>query len=114
MITVNGIRATAATIYVPQRGVWFADLDMGDDTALSGAVTISLGESGEFTMHGTVSDPESGSFGLQRRVRVLAGGGGWARPIAPRDYVNDAGVDAKTVAQDAATAAGEVLGAFAP
>lgn len=114
MITVNGLQVIHATIYVPQRGVWFADLDVNADAPLSGSAVISIGESGEFVARGTVSPEESGSFGLRQRVRVLAGAGGWAHNIGPHDYQSDSGVDARTVAQDAATDCGETLADFSP
>jgi hypothetical protein len=108
-LQVNGRSVTEAKIYVPNEGVWFADLDLTDDAALTGSVAITFGAT---TLRGTVDDGASGVYGLRRRVRVIGGAAGWRKEIKPTGYVNDAGVKASTIANDAAKACGETLGTF--
>src|ERR1041384_8117071 len=109
-LQVNGRSVATGRIYVPNEGVWFADLDLADADPLTGAASITLGPT---TLKGTVDDGASGLFGLRRRVRVIAGGAGWRKEIKPAGYRNDAGVKASTVASDAAKECGETLGTFA-
>ncbi|HSC86379.1 MAG TPA: hypothetical protein VLC09_03885 [Polyangiaceae bacterium] len=93
-----------------QVGPWVLEATLEDATAMQGRVLSQLGE---LELSGTI-DPRSGTFGEQRTVRIVAGGGGWGKVIAPQGYANDAGVKAADVAQDAAKLAGEELGAFTP
>lgn len=111
LVTVNGHRATKASISVPNVGAWFADVDMAELVDISGRVVIQLVG---LTFSGTVVPGSSGSFGAERRVRVVAGGAGWAKLLPAKGYHNDAGVKAVNVAGDAAREAGEQLGSFAP
>lgn len=107
--TINGQPVTKLRLTVGATGPWFADVDLDDDAgALSGRVSITFGGR---TYLGTVT--EQGVLGT-RRARVVAGGAGWGRTLAPRAYHNDAQVKALNVAQDAAREAGETLGAFVP
>lgn len=106
-VTVSGLQTQSMRLLIPSRGVWVADLDFLDVPALSGQVTI---RAGNLSLVGTVIATESGTYGSQRRVRVVGGGGGWGTVLRPRAYHSDAGVSALTVAQDAAREAGETLG----
>jgi hypothetical protein len=108
---VEGVRATAMRVHVPSQGPWSVDADLESDAALSGRVTVKIGE---LTLSGTVDAERAGAFGLQRRVRVVAGAGAWGRSVTPKNYQNDAGVKALNIAQDVAREVGEALGAFAP
>lgn len=107
---INGRDAAHVTLFVPNEGVWFADVNIATDDPLTGAASITLGAS---TLKGTVRDPASGTYGLQRKLRVLAGAGKWQTEIKPMGYRNDAGVKAASVASDAAREVGETLGTFA-
>lgn len=109
-LQVNGRSCSDGKIYVPNEGVWFADLDLTDAEPITGRVSITLGGS---VLSGTVDDDASGVFGLRFRARVIGGAGGWRKEIKPQGYRNDAGVKASTVAADAARACGETLGTFA-
>lgn len=104
--TINGQNATSVTVQVPNAGAWFADVDLETDPDVSGSATIKLGE---LELRGTVVDAFSGTHGLQRRVRVVAGGAGWGKLLAPKHYHNDSGVRARSVVDDAAREAGESL-----
>lgn len=108
---INGFRLTALRVQVPDRGPWTAECDLESDMAVAGRVSITLGA---LTLSGTVDEARSGTFGLQRKVFVVAGAGAWGHEVAPKNYHNDAGVKALNVAQDAARAVGETLGAFVP
>lgn len=109
-LQVNGRSVARALLSVPHEGVWFAELDLTDADPLEGAVSITLGAS---TLKGTVDTRSAGTFGLRRRVRVLAGAGGWHTVLKAQGYRNDAGVKASRIAADAAKACGETLGTFA-
>lgn len=105
-VTVNGKAATRIHIHVPGVGPWFADVDFADAAdGLAGAATIVVGD---VTLTGTFA-PQNGTFGLQRKARILAGGGGWGHAIPAKSYPNDAGVKALLVAREAAAACGERL-----
>lgn len=109
-LTVGGAPALSLVLHVPPFGPWWAEAPIDGDPELSGAVDIAVGET--FTLRGTIVS--GGSFADQRTVRVVAGGAGWGTLLPARAYHSDAGVPARTVAQDAAVAAGETLGAFEP
>ncbi|AKF06083.1 hypothetical protein [Sandaracinus amylolyticus] len=108
---VNGHPAIAIAVHVPGVGPWWADVTLEGDPDLSGAVTIGIGE---LSLEGTVDPGHSGTHGLQRRMRVVAGAGAWGSLLRARSYHNDAQVRARTVVEDAAREAGETLGDFAP
>lgn len=105
---VNGHRLTAVRLVVGNVGPWFADVDFEVDPELSGKVKLAIGA---LELEGTI---KGGTFGLQRKARIVAGAGAWADEVEPKDYHNDAGVKARTVAEDAAREVGEQLGSFVP
>lgn len=110
-VRVNGRGVASLVLCVPNEGVWFAEIDIANDEPLTGAATIAIGES---TLVGVVDDTASGTYGLQRRARVLGGAGGWRKDLLAKGYPpNDAGIKAAIVATDTATAAGETIGVFA-
>lgn len=107
--TINGIVATRVHLSQPHSGAWFLDAALVDDSPVSGRVSCVLAG---LALSGTVSPGESGTFGLQRSVRIVGGGNGWNRLVRAFGYHNDAGVSAELVARDAARACGETLGSF--
>lgn len=109
--TIDGEPTARVEVTIPATGPWWADVDCIEAPALSGAVEILVGS---LQFLGTVDASAAGTFGLQRRVRLVAGGGGWGRLLPAKAYHSDGGVSALLVAQDAAREAGEVLGDFAP
>jgi hypothetical protein len=109
--SVNGERLTVVRLTVGNFGPWIADVDFEGAPSLSGRVTLKVGA---LELAGTIVATQSGTHGLQRRARILAGAGGWSEPVAARQYHNDAGVKARLVAEDAARAVGEELGTFVP
>lgn len=110
LANINGHPITHLRLTVSARGPWVADCTL-DNAApdVTGRVTIKL-EGLELV--GTVTD--GGAYLGAKTVRIVAGGGSWARALPPKGYHNDAGIKALNVAQDAAREAGEVLGSFAP
>lgn len=109
VLALGGVAATRCLLTVPQVGPWYADVDLVDDTVVTGRVTLQVGG---LTLSGTVDARHDGTQGVVRRTRVVAGAGSWGRTVAAKHYHNDAGVRALLVAQDAAREAGESLGTF--
>ena len=107
--SVNGQRLTAVRLVVPNVGPWHAECDFEVAPELDGAVKLKLGA---LELSGTIT--EGGTFGLQRKVRIVAGAGGWGSSVPAKDYHNDAGIKARNVAEDAAREVGERLGTFLP
>ena len=108
---VDGDTVIEGTLIVPNVGPWWAELVFETEPELSGAVTFNLGI---LALSGTVDANHNGTFGEQRRTRIVGGGGGWGTLVGPQHYHSDAGVTAREVAEDAARIAGETLGDFAP
>lgn len=106
---VHGHRLTSCKLTVPYTGAWRAELDFAESPELQGRVTITLGTR---QLSGTIS--KNGTFALQRKTTVVGGAAAWPHEIDPKNYHNDAGVKARTVADDAARLVGEQLGSFVP
>lgn len=108
-ITCGGIGCASVLLHVPSVGPWFADVKLtevkGDMPA--GGIELVIGD---VTLKATVTDP-SGTYGEQRSLRVVAGAGSWGKPLVARNYSNDAGTKATTLATDAAKEAGETMAA---
>jgi hypothetical protein len=109
--SVDGHRLTAARLTVSNIGPWIADVDFEGSPDLAGRVRLTIGA---LALEGTLVATQSGVFGLQRRARIVAGAGAWADDVAAKQYHNDAGVKALTIAEDAARAVGETLGTLVP
>ena len=109
--SVGGHRATTLRLYVPNVGPWFLDSELDEAVKLAGPVEVVFGK---LRLKGTIAPSSSGAFQLTARARVVGGGGGWGKVLAPKSYHNDAGVRAPTVAEDAAREGGETLGTFDP
>lgn len=112
-VSLNGERLTMARVLVGNVGPWVADCDFETAPPVEPGARVTL-RVGALTLLGTVDALAEGAFGEQRRVRVVAGAGGWGKPAAPVAYHNDAGVKAKLIAEDAARLVGETLGTFVP
>jgi len=110
---VDGSTVIEGVLHVPNVGPWWAEVvfEGAPDFDDAQAVTLNLGT---FALRGSVDPGHNGTFGEQRRMRIVAGGGGWGTLVAAQHYHNDGGVLARAVAGDAARLAGETLGAFAP
>ncbi len=108
---VNEHTLVSATVHVPAIGPWWAEVVFEEAPEVSGQVSLWIGGT---ELVGTIEATHDGVTGLQRRSRIVAGAGGWGELLAARAYHNDAQIRARTVAEDAAREAGEVLGDFAP
>lgn len=108
-VNIDGDAVIRLELHVPNVGPWWADAFFEEDPEVSGAVVLNVGDR---ALRCTVV--EGGAFGLQRRVRVVAGAGGWGTLLTPQHFHSDSGVRALVVAQSLASAAGEQLGTFAP
>ncbi len=108
---VDGNPIAHATVHVPWSGAWFADVVFLEAPELSGEVALEVGD---VTLRGTIDDRFAGTRGNELRARIVGGAGGWGSSIAAQSYVNDQGVRALLVAQDAARLSGETLGTFSP
>lgn len=106
---VNGHRLTRLRLVQANTGPWHAEVDFEQAPELEGPVTLQVGTR---ELKGTLTS--TGTFGLQRKGRIVAGAGGWGAPVEAKDYHNDAGVKARSVADDAARAVGEQIGSFVP
>lgn len=107
--TLNGARAVSVTLTTLWRGAWWAevDLDPTDATvAPSGAATLAMLGG---TLIGTVDPRLSGRFLASNRIRVVAGAGGWDKPVPRQDYHNPNGVLSAQVYQAAASIVGETV-----
>lgn len=107
--TLAGERATRVRLSIGAVGPWLAEVDLEGDPELSGRVELALGS---LRLSGTIDPSHAGTHGAQRRVRVVAGAGGWGVPVSPKAYANDLGILARTIAEDAAREVGEELAAF--
>lgn len=109
--SVNGIPADTLRLHVGNTGPWYAVADLTSTEALSGAVTIRLGD---MTLTGTIVERFSGVEATDRWCKIVGGAGAWATVVRARGYHSDAGVKAKLVAEDVAREVGETLGSFVP
>ncbi len=103
-VSAGGQDVTKARLQIPAKGVWFIDLELSEDTAITGEIVI-----GEVELFGAVI--REGVSNGHRTARVVGGAGGWGQLIQGLGYANDANVKALAVIQDAANAAGESLAA---
>jgi hypothetical protein len=110
-IAVNGHRLRALKLQVSTVGPWVAEVDLTEPAAISGKVTLAVGET---ELVGTVVTQQSGEFALQTTARIVGGAGGWGKLLSARGYHNDAGVKARLIAEDAARECGESIQSFAP
>lgn len=110
-VSVNGQRVTNLRVLAGNTGPWIAEGDMEGAPELSGRALIRVGE---LELSGTIDPASSGTFGLQTKLRIVGGAGAWGVGVLAKNYHNDAGVKARTVAEDAARAVGETIGTFVP
>lgn len=101
-ISLNGMDAVSTRLFLPWTGAWIADVDFNLTlpTVPKGPAVLKIGEA---LAMGTIDPEASGKFGEKARARVVAGGGGWHRPVSARQFHNDAGVfDAAVISATAA------------
>lgn len=104
VLVLNGARCSAASLTIPMYGAWSADASLATDAgpASGGKCEFAIGT---LEMNGTAR--RAAAFAGGRRVRIVAGGGGWRKVLPPRSYSHDAGVRKASVLEDAARESGE-------
>lgn len=108
-VTLNGHPASAALLTIPGVGLWYAGVDLAEEVALSGSITLSILGT-EWQGYVIAGGPVDG----RSRYRIVAGAGGWGSELAPRAYANDAGVTVAKLVADASAEAGEPAPADVP
>lgn len=106
-IAVGNTSAVSVRLIIPWNGAWIADVDLNvasTEPLPSGRVVASIGSE---TLSGTIDPRSSGRFGEKARVRVVAGGCGWDRVVAARNFQNDAGLWSSAVVTSTAAEIGE-------
>lgn len=104
LATLNGATVTRLRLPVPAWGLWWADVDLAEPEALSGAATLVV--AGQ-AMTGTIV--AGGAANGRAAYRVVAGAGGWGKALPEKPYQDDGGVRLRTVLGDAARELGETI-----
>jgi len=102
--SLNGERVTRCALQWPSWGRWFADVDLDSDAELSGPVTLAIADQ---TFVGTVLS--GGVSDGSASYRIVAGAGGWGKPVPAKGYSDPAGVKLATVVGHAAATVGETV-----
>lgn len=102
--SLNGNQILKATITIPMRGTWTADvlLEAEPTQALTGLLTLSVGS---LTLRGTAA--RAGEFVGGYSARVVGGYLGWRRELSPKSYASAFGLKLAPILNDAAREAGE-------
>ena len=103
--SVNGLQVVAGSLVIPAIGAWTADVHLATQQAVSGQVTVVIGN---LSLVGNVY--RSDVYGGQVRARIVGGYGGWRQAIPAQGYGSLSGVGLGTILNDAANACGEQLG----
>ena len=106
--TLAGAIVTRATIVIPRWGIWWADVQVASDVALSGRVELKVED---LTLSGTIA--HGAPYRGVGWYRIVGGAAGWRTQIPERAYRAEVGVKLSTVLRDASVAAGETLGTVA-
>lgn len=104
LASLNGLTALSCSVRIPAWGLWWADVELDSDSALSGDAALEIGS---LVLTGTIVS--GGTWHGRSRCRVVAGKGQWGKTIPAKGYANDAGVKVKTIADDAAADCGEQI-----
>jgi hypothetical protein len=104
MSTLNAITIARAHVSLPAWGVWYADVELTEPTALDGAAQL---EFPGLSLAGTIVS--GGPYQGRARYRVAGGKGAWGKAVKAKPYANDAGVKIATALTDAAKDCGETL-----
>lgn len=96
---------TVGRVQIPGYGRGWVDVEIVEPVNLTGLQTMRLGKFSCVTtiISGGVAEGKA-------RYRAVFGRGGWGKTIPKKAYMNDAGIKASNVLQDAAKACGEVMG----
>lgn len=105
-VTLGGEPVSTVRLVLPDRGVWWADVELELAPALSGRVALRIGDR---EWSGTVDAQRSGTHMERGRARLVGGAGGWGTLLDAKHYHSDAGVSARLVIEDAARGAAETV-----
>jgi len=104
---LTGHRVTRATVTIPSFGAWYADVEIDDEgvdvTAAPFASRLTIAG---LALVGTLVRAASPYLGALA-VRIIGGGAGWRKMVAPVAYQGDGGITLSLVAGDAARIVGE-------
>ncbi|WP_437279351.1 hypothetical protein WME90_01985 [Sorangium sp. So ce375] len=104
--TINGQRILTARLHVPYAGLWFVDVQLDQAVTVAGSAVVTLGR---LELRGVVAPARSGAFQDRRRVRVVAGAGGWLRRCSARQMHNTQGVTLRSAVTSLAADVGETF-----
>ncbi len=114
-----GNRVLVASVVIPRRGLWTADVMLTDAPAngIEGKVALTIAG---LTLMGTVV--RGSAFQGSYKARMVGGAAGWRRVIGPKPYRSTAGLKRGPILKDAAREVGEsievtddgVIGLFYP
>lgn len=106
---LNNYACVAGRLEIPGVGLWYASVELSDEVALEGAVTLTVLDTTwqGFVIAGAALDGRS-------RYRIVAGAGGWGNDLPARAYANDAGLQISQLVADVASEAGEPAPTGAP
>jgi hypothetical protein len=102
--TLAGSRVLTCVVDIPERGIWTADVETDDETAITGQATLVLSD---LTLVGTVVS--GGTWQGRGQYHLVGGKGGWGAVIPKLSYHNDAGIKVQNILEDAARACGETF-----
>jgi len=103
-ITLAGVSSPRGRVQIPAWGAWWADVDLVEDVALSGAVALVVAD---VPLACTVVS--GGAINGRAAYRVVGGAGGWGTTLLARGYADDAGVRVASVLADLARETGETV-----
>jgi hypothetical protein len=104
-LELNGVPIVSGRVHLPRVGLWTADLELDDEEAPTGRVTLASGD-GELSLAGFVR--RGGSFAASAHVHVVGGAGGLDQE-APAVYYRS--VTVRTPLHALLSAVGETLAA---
>lgn len=98
----GGARASMLDLAIPLYGMWSADVTIALDDAVPDTGPLVVGN---LTLQGFVY--RQALYGGSRRLRLVAGYGGWRKPVPAQQYSLSSGVRASLLLGDAAKLVGE-------
>ncbi len=102
--TLAGFPVTDGKLQISKWGCSYADVQLDGEHAVSGDVELKISDL-TVQCHVLASRPVKG----RTPVRLVTGKGGWGNTIPEKSYVDDAGVTARAVLEDAAREVGETF-----
>lgn len=101
-----GTNVLEATVTIPVRGAWTADLILtgAPESGTAGLLTLTIAD---LELHGTVV--RGAEFQGKYSARMVGGYAGWRNTLGPKSYQSDGGLKLGPILQDLAREAGEQL-----